>query len=68
MDHLKSAAQIKLELGQNLRPLTPAGKLQLIMELIGNQPIYDEEGEEIGRTISIISNEEAIKLLNGDIK
>lgn len=62
---LRSGASIKLELGENF-PKTSAGKLELITILLGNEPIYDEDFNEIGRTEPMITKEEALKLLNGE--
>lgn len=45
-------------------PKTRAGKIQIIMELLGGQPIYDEYGNQIDETAKLITREEAIKLLN----
>lgn len=47
--------------------LTMAGKLHMIMELLGGQDILDEDGEPTGeKTASFISLEDARKLLELD--
>lgn len=44
---------------------TPAQKMELIMALLGGQPIYDEYGDDTGEvTPSLITKEQALKLLN----
>lgn len=46
---------------------TIAGKVEMIMELLGGQPILDEDGNDTGEvTASIITKEDALKLLNGE--
>ena len=44
---------------------TTAGIVEMISQLI-NIPILDENGEETGETINLITQEEAIALLNSD--
>lgn len=41
-----------------------AGKMQMITELLGNEPVYDENGGIIGYTPKLISKETALELLN----
>lgn len=43
-----------------------AGRLQLIWELMNVPEDYDEDGKPIGEITSLITKEEAIKLLNGE--
>lgn len=44
-------------------PLTPAGRLQLIQELLDPND-YDEEGNIIGQHEPLITIEDALKLLD----
>lgn len=41
-----------------------AGKLELIMSLLGGEPIEDENGNVIGESAQVITPEEALVLLN----
>lgn len=51
-----------------MNKLTPAAKLELIMQLLGGQPIRDENGHETGElTPAIITKEQALKLLQTTI-
>lgn len=44
--------------------MSPAGKLQLIRELLGGEDVYDDDGNPTGeKTPQIITPEEAKKLL-----
>jgi len=48
----------------NKKP-TSAEKLQIVMELLGGQPIYDEYGNPTGDvTAQLITKEQALELLN----
>ena len=47
--------------------MTPAEKVQIIMELLGGQDILDEDGEPTGeKTVTLITKEEALRLLMGE--
>lgn len=57
---------VKKALGQKGggRAMSPAGKLQLIRELLGGEDVYDDDGNPTGeKTPQIITPEEAKKLL-----
>lgn len=44
--------------------LTPVAKLQIVMELLGGQEIYDEYGDPTGeKTPQLITEEQAKQLL-----
>jgi hypothetical protein len=63
---LDSFKAIQFKVGDIL-PLTPAGKLEMILELIKDyDDIYDEYGDLVGRTYRepILSPEEIIKILD----
>lgn len=65
---LKSGHVIKIETGNNL-PITPAEKLQMIIELM-NCPVVDKNGNPVlkkdgtPKTTSLISKKQAKKLLD----
>lgn len=62
---LKSGAAIKLISGN--MPSSPAVRLELIIELLGGQPVYDENDNDTGEvTPSFITLEDARKLLEID--
>lgn len=42
---------------------TPAGKLQMLMELL-DENVYDDDGNIIGKKEPLITKEEALRLLN----
>lgn len=65
-DHLKSGVSIQLETNNRL-PLTPAGKLEMVSQLLDDN-IYDEDGEVIGKGKPIITVEQARKLLGIKLK
>ena len=47
-------------------PKTAAGRVEFITQLLGGQPILDEDGEDTGEvTPAIITWEEALAILNG---
>lgn len=48
------------------RPLSPAGKLQIIQDLL-DETVYDDNGNVIGKKEPVITKEQAMKLLSEDL-